>query len=107
MGKNVIVFPHRKGTTDSAKAASRGSRIIVRVGKQRYELDITCQASVLPPEPKPTSRLIETKFLRLGKPAALGDQIDGWRVCWVGGWDRGKVFFVVMVSRSLHVTKSK
>jgi hypothetical protein len=28
---------------------------------------------------------------------ALGDGIDGWRVCWLAGWDRGKVFFVVMV----------
>jgi hypothetical protein len=28
---------------------------------------------------------IETKFLRLFKPAAIGDRIDGWRVCWVGG----------------------
>jgi len=29
----------------------------------------------------------------------LGDHIDGWRVCWVGGWDKGKVVFVVMVER--------
>ncbi len=29
---------------------------------------------------------IETKFLRLFKPVALGDRLDGWRVCWVGGW---------------------
>ena len=81
MGKNVIVFPHRKGATDSEKAASRGSRIIVRVGKQRYALDIGCQATVLPPEP--ATRLIETKFLRLRKPVAKGECIDGWRVCWV------------------------
>jgi len=25
---------------------------------------------------------VEIKFLRLFKPAALGDRIDGWRVCW-------------------------
>jgi len=107
MGKNVLVFPHRKSATDSEKAASRGSRIIVRVGKQRYSLDITCQASVLPPEPEPASRLIETKFLRLRKPVALGECIDGWRVCWVGGWDRGKVFFVVMATRNVYVTQQK
>jgi hypothetical protein len=35
----------------------------------------------------------------------LGDRIDGWRVCWVGGWDRGKVLFVVMVNRSLYMTQ--
>ena len=31
---------------------------------------------------------VQTKFLRLFKPVALGDHIDGWRVCWIGGWDR-------------------
>ena len=41
---------------------------------------------------------IETKFLRLFKPAAIGDRIDGWRVCWVGGWDKCRVLFVVYLS---------
>jgi len=27
---------------------------------------------------------IDTKFLRLFKPSALGDHIDGWRVCRMG-----------------------
>jgi hypothetical protein len=30
---------------------------------------------------------IVTKFLWLQSPVVLGDQIDGWQVCWVGGWD--------------------
>ena len=42
---------------------------------------------------------IETKFLRLFKRANLGDRIDGWRVCCVGGWDKRRVVFVVMVER--------
>jgi hypothetical protein len=42
---------------------------------------------------------VETKFLRLFTPAALGDRIDGWRVCWIGGWDKCRVLFVVMVER--------
>ena len=42
---------------------------------------------------------VETKFLRLFKPAALGDRIDGWCVCWVGGWGKCRVLFVVMVER--------
>ena len=42
---------------------------------------------------------VETKFLRLFKPAALGDRIDGWRVCWIGSWDNCRVLFVVMVER--------
>ena len=43
--------------------------------------------------------LVQTKFLRLRTPAALGDRIAGWRVCWLGGWDKGRVFYVVMVER--------
>ena len=42
---------------------------------------------------------METKFLRLFCEVELGDQIDGWRVCWLGGWDKCRVLFVVMVER--------
>jgi len=113
MGKNVIPFRRRKGATDSEKAASRGSRIIVRVGRQRYAIDMSCATTTLAAETDPATerqprvQQVETKFLRLRQPAMLGDRIDGWRVCWIGGWDRGKAFFVVMVSRSLYVTKEK
>jgi hypothetical protein len=49
---------------------------------------------------------IETKFLRLFKPASPGDRIDGWRVCWVGGWDKCRVLFVVMVEKPRHTGRS-
>jgi hypothetical protein len=42
---------------------------------------------------------VATKFLRLFNAVALGDDIDGWRVCWLGGWDKCRVLFVVMVER--------
>jgi hypothetical protein len=42
---------------------------------------------------------VETKYLHLRKPVVLGERMDGWRVSWIGGWDRGKVFFVVMLVR--------
>jgi len=42
---------------------------------------------------------VQTKFLRLREPVSLGDRIDNWRVCWLGGWDKCGVFFVVMVER--------
>ena len=41
---------------------------------------------------------VETKYLRLFREARLGDQINGWRVCWQG-WDKCRVVFVVMVER--------
>jgi hypothetical protein len=31
---------------------------------------------------------VGTKFFRLFKPVVIGDRIDGWRVCWIGGWDK-------------------
>ncbi len=47
---------------------------------------------------------IQTKFLWLSRAATVGEAIDGWQVCWVGGWDRCRVFFVVMVMKKRHVT---
>ena len=41
----------------------------------------------------------ETKFLRLRQPATIGDQLDGWRVCWLGGWDKNQLIYWVMVVR--------
>ena len=42
---------------------------------------------------------VQTKFLRLTHAVPLGHRIEGWRVCWVGGWDRCRVLFVVMLER--------
>ena len=50
---------------------------------------------------------VETRFLRLFKPAALGDRIDGWRVWWIGGWDKWRAFFVVMVELSRPASSLK
>jgi len=44
---------------------------------------------------------VETKFLRVFRPLAIGDRIDGWRVCWIGGRDKCRVPFVVTVDRPL------
>ena len=41
----------------------------------------------------------ETKLLHLRQPAIVGEYIDGWRVFWSGGWDRGRLFFIVMVEK--------
>jgi hypothetical protein len=42
---------------------------------------------------------VQTKYLRLRTPAVLGDRIGAWRVCWLGGWDKCRVFFIVMIER--------
>jgi len=105
MRKKVIPFPPRKVASAPPVPPGR-SRIVIHVGAQRYAIDINCEASVLPPEASPAATpaaveelQVQTCFRRLYQPAVLGDHIDGWRVCWVGGWDKGKVVFVVMVER--------
>ena len=47
---------------------------------------------------------IGTKFLRLFEPAALGDHIDGWRVCWIGGWDKCRILFVATVEKAMGIS---
>ncbi len=42
---------------------------------------------------------VETKFLRLRTPVALGARFDDWRVCWLGGWAKHRMFFLVMLVR--------
>ena len=42
---------------------------------------------------------VETTFLRLSQAVALGSEIDGWRVCWLGGWGRCRLFYFVMVMK--------
>ena len=42
---------------------------------------------------------VETKFLRLCQPIELGKEIDGWQVCWLGGWGKNRLFYYVMVAR--------
>ena len=37
--------------------------------------------------------------MHLQKPVPMGHRIDGWRVCWLGGWDKQRLFFVVMLVR--------
>ena len=49
---------------------------------------------------------VQTKFLRLCKPVSVGDLIQDWRVCWLGGWDKCHVFFIVMVEKEYQQPES-
>jgi hypothetical protein len=42
---------------------------------------------------------IETKCLHLCQPVELGHRIGRWRVTWLGGWDKQRIFYVAMVVR--------
>jgi hypothetical protein len=110
MRKKVISFPPRKAAP-SRPVTLQHTRIKVQVGAQRYTLNIPCEAVGLPPEPVPATQgrlehlQVQTRFLRLCQPAGLGDHIDDWRVCWVGGWDKCHVLFVVMVQRVVRAAR--
>ena len=40
---------------------------------------------------------METKFLSLRHPVELGSRFDDWQVSRVGGWDRHRHFYLVML----------
>ena len=42
---------------------------------------------------------METKFLRLRTPVELGSLFGDWSVCWLGGWSRHRLHYLVMVTR--------
>ena len=44
-----------------------------------------------------TNMRMETKFLRLRTPVELGSWFDDWQVCWLGGWARFRLHFLVML----------
>jgi hypothetical protein len=48
------------------------------------------------------SYVVRTKFLRLLSAAKVGERLSGWRVCWLGGWDKGGIIFIVMVERKFR-----
>jgi len=47
-----------------------------------------------------TSRMrLETKFLRLKTPVTIGWRFGEWKVCWLGGRTRDRLFYLVMLVR--------
>ena len=51
------------------------------------------------PRAQPESLRVESRFLKLNRPAKLGERIDGWRVCRLCGWDKSRVLYKVQVDR--------
>ena len=85
MEKKVVEL--RPRSVSKPKPAVEGSaRTTIQIGTHRYALEITCKLTAVGPAPatpvKPTvAGLVETKFIRVRRPVALGDRIDDWRVC--------------------------
>ena len=41
----------------------------------------------------------ETKYLRLRTPVALGSRFGERQVCWLGGWSKHRLYYLVMLVR--------
>jgi hypothetical protein len=46
-----------------------------------------------------TAMQLETKYLRLRTAVTQGARFGNWRVCWLGGWSRHRLFYLVMLVR--------
>jgi hypothetical protein len=42
---------------------------------------------------------LETKFMRLRTPVTIGSRFGDWQVCWLGGWTRHRLSYLVMAVR--------
>jgi hypothetical protein len=40
---------------------------------------------------------METKFLRLHTPVELCSRFGDWSVCWLGGWQKHRMYYLVML----------
>jgi hypothetical protein len=82
MAKKVTPFPARS-VPKTHPAAESQSSVTVHIGSQRYAIDISCKATAVPstvatPPSCGPGVLVQTRFLRLRKAAALGGCIaDG------------------------------
>jgi hypothetical protein len=50
-----------------------------------------------PPREVVGSMQMETKFLRLRTPVEYGSRFGDWQVCWLGGWARFRLYYLVML----------
>jgi hypothetical protein len=92
--KKVIPYP-----VPLVPHAEKRFDLTIQVGSQEYAIEVSCRASA---KLERSGCVVQTRYLHLLQPAILGSCIDGWQVCWIGGWDKGKVFFLVMVKRTIR-----
>jgi len=46
---------------------------------------------------------LETKFLRLRAPVEFGSWFGDWQVCWLGGWARFRLYYLVMLVKAPNI----
>jgi hypothetical protein len=48
---------------------------------------------------------MDTKYLRLRTAVELGSRFDDWQVCWLGGWSKDRLYFLVMLVKAPSPTE--
>jgi hypothetical protein len=44
----------------------------------------------------------DTKYVRLRTSVTLGSRFGDWQVCWLGGWEKHGMYYLVMLVRVTH-----
>ena len=42
---------------------------------------------------------MDTRYLRLRTSVTLNSRFGDWRVCWLGGWEKHRMYYLVMLVR--------
>jgi hypothetical protein len=45
---------------------------------------------------------METRFLRLRMEVTVGSRFGDWQVCWLGGWAKHRLYYLVMLVKIPH-----
>ena len=40
---------------------------------------------------------METKFMQLRMEVTVGSRFGDWQVCWLGGWSKHRLYYLVML----------
>jgi hypothetical protein len=80
-----LIYPEE---SKSKRAALRAQSDLTVAGEESDECD-----------DRKTHMQLDTKFLRLRTAVTLGSRFGDWQVCWVGGWNKHRIGFMVMLVR--------
>jgi hypothetical protein len=95
----VIWVRPRLATHRSLPPAIDGSLRNQRQERAYVRLTASCSRSNECADLQVNTMQLETKFLHLRTPVTLGSRFGDWHVCWLGGWGRYELYYLVMVVR--------
>jgi hypothetical protein len=89
-GKSIVRVPEGCGRAPRVNGRASGVKLDGAFGWSHECVDRTNGSTLMQ---------LETKYLRLRTAVTLGSRFGNWRVCWLGGWSRHRLFYLVMLVR--------